>query len=251
MIVSKQGLRVVEVTKADSKVPVLDNVLIEKDGTCVGSNGKSILMVSPVKPETEDSLNNVLQKTGRAKMVVSADTVKQLLKDLPADKQFGGLLEHCDIERQGQGCKVRLTDGKRRRSFQGKLYPRDYLPYRKIVEPALSSRDGQKVVLNLKRLLALLSSIEKICPDTTGESPVWVEFSDGQIILRGLNHINGQRCIGIMSTYKGIEGRWLEPDDWEKSYLQGDASIPLTKHKKKGIVKGKRKFKIRRSNGKG
>jgi len=246
MIISKQGLRVVEITKADNKVPVLDNVLIEEDGTCVGSNGKSILMVSPVKPDTEESLKNVLNKTGRARMVVSSDTIKQVLKDLPIDKQFGGLLEHCDIEKQGQGCQVRLTDGKRRRSFQGKLYPRDYLPYRKIVEPALSARDEMKVVLNLKRLRAMLDAIEKICPDTTGESPVWLEFTEGQIVVRGLNNTNGQRCIGIMSTYKGIEGQWLRPDAWEDMYTQGKDTVPLTKHKKNSILNNKRKFKVRR-----
>ena len=245
MIISKQGLRVVEITTADNKVPVLNNVLIEEDGTCVGSNGKSILMVSPVKQETEDALKNVLNKTEKAQMVVSADTIKQVLKDIPADKQFGGLLEHCDIEKQEGECRVRLTDGKRRRSFQGKLYPRKYLPYKKIVQPALSSRDGRKVVLNLKRLLALLSTIEKICPDTTGESPVWVEFTNEQIIVRGLNNTNGQRVIGIMSTYKGIEGRWLDPDAWEVGLSQGEITIPLQKVKKYSIVSKKKKFKIK------
>lgn len=239
MIVSKSGLLVVELTKADNKVPVLDNVHIEKDGTCVGSSGKSVLLVSPVLPETKKSLKNILQESGNDEMTISADTIKTVLKNLPPDKQFGGILEHCNIDKRGNECKIQTTDGKRRRSIIGKLYNRGYLPFKKMVGLALSSserKSGKRIVLNLKRLILLLSSIEKICPDTTNESPVWIDFTDdGQIVIRAINNTNGQRCIGIMTSYKGIEGQWLEADDWEQSFIE-----------EKPEIKRKRRFKAKK-----
>lgn len=236
MIVSKNSFQIVELTKSDNKVPVLDNICIEDNGTAVASNGKCILLVSPVKADTKKRLKNILDEHPSDGVIVSSETVKHVLKDLPADRQFGGLLEHCDVERIGQDCHIRFTDGKRRRSLVGKCYPRQYIPYRDIVGPVLKTSNetnkNVRIVLNLRRLILLLGVIEKICPDTTGESPIWLEFTgDGNVIIRGINNINGQRCIGFMTSYKGIEGRWLVADEWEESY-----SI----HKKKILHKTKK-----------
>jgi len=206
------------------------------------------LMVSPVLDETKDRLKNVVKEEGADELVISSDTVKTILKDIPNDRQFSGLLEHCNIEKLGPDCRIRLTDGKRKRSFTGKCYPRSYLPFRKIVGPALASSEresGKRIVINLKRFIQLLSTIDKICPDTTGESPVWIDFTEsGQIVLRGVNNINGQRCIGIMSAYQGIEGRWLEPDAWETSMMERPKNL-LRKTKKLTNIKYKRKHKRR------
>lgn len=249
MIVSKSNLLAVHATRADSNVPMLDNVMIAADGSSCGTSGRSVIVVSPVKEETLDKLKTILPNNCREDIIVSSDTVKEILKTMGSDRQYGGLLEHCNIEavaRHNAGdsgraeVKVTLTDGKRAKTITGARYTRGYVPYQKIVTKAVDSakKKSVRVVVNMKRLGHLLETIQKICPDGAGESPLFMEFGDaGEIIIRSINFVNGQRVIGIMSSYQGQEGKWLEYDAWEKQFLQLDKwdahglSTTVVKHK--------------------
>jgi len=254
MIISKQNLQVVHVTRVDSNIPALDNVHIAEDGSTIGTGGRMAVIVSPVRDDVKEKLDNILPESGKDEsLTVSADTVRNLVKDLPADKQFKGLLEHCNIKRNPENdheCRVMMTDGKRRRNITGRLYRREYVPYKSLFKKAIDSgskNESVRLVLNLKRLLLLLSTIEKVAPDTSGDNPVWVEFTkENYIIIRGINMISGQRTIGIMSPYTGTEGKWLEPDAWERSFT--DENKQSVKHKKKVMHKKrpaiKRKYRL-------
>lgn len=229
MIVNKNALMVVHTSRADKNVPVLDNVHIEPDGTCIGSSGKTVLMVSPVNEQVKEKLTEtkILRDSKSRPMTIPAETIRTIIKDLPADKKFGGLLEHCNIKGDGDECRVELTDGKRKRSFEGKLYPKDYIPYEKLIGPALKrteeEEDGMRVVLNKKRLLHLLDCINKIAPDSSDDDPIYVSFTErGDIVLRGENYKTGQRFIACMWAYTGGEGEWLELNEWEEKYAKMD-----------------------------
>lgn len=249
MIISKQNLQAVHVTKVDKSVPALDNVHIAKDGSTAGIGGKMVVVVSPVEGEIKDKITNILPEKGKGGLTISADTVRHILKDMPADRQFKGLLEHCNVERlEGNECRITLTDGKRRRNVVGKVYRREFLPYEKVIKTAMetcSTTGGKRIVLNLKRMLLLLSTIEKVAPDTSGDSPVWIEFTDqNYIIIRGINMVTGQRTIGVMTPYEGAEGKWLDPNDWELSFLDKPKILKTKKkikHKKRKRLTLKRK----------
>lgn len=250
MIVSKANLKVVETTRVDSKMPALDNIHIAADGSSVGVGGKMLLAVSPVHADVKKKLSNVLDESGTGEaMTISSETVKSILKRFGADRKFGGLLDHCNIESIGKGeCRIVMTDGKRTDKLIGKLYHREYVMYKNMVKVAMETvagkGDGKRIVLNLKRLLLLLNTIDKIAPDSSGDSPVWIEFTPSNyIIIRGLNKVNGQRFMGVMSSYEGIEGKWLDPDSWELSFLKDESvkSEIVVKHKK--VLKKKLVFK--------
>lgn len=226
MIVSKNGLMVVYTTKKDSKLRSIDNVYIERDGTTVGCGGKTVVLVSPVDEEVKQKLveSEILKDSRSAPMAVSSETVNTIIKDLSADKKYNGLLEHCNIKKVGNGCKVDLTDGKRKRTIEGKIYPREYLPYQNLIGPALmrmQDNDGQKIVLNKRRLLDLLGCVMRIAPDSSDDDPIYISFTDnGDIVIRGINYKTKQRFVACMWSYKGVEGKWLELNEWEENYVK-------------------------------
>ena len=253
MIVSRSNLQAVHVTRADAGVPMLDNVMIAADGSTCGTSGRSIVIISPVKKEIKEKLKTILKNTSSDKdILISADTAREILKTLMSDRKYGGLLEHCNIEAVGsEEVKITLTDGKRSKTIHGRRYTRPYLPYQHVVRKAFdgAKENSVRVAVNMKRMLHLLETIQKICPDSAGESPLFMEFSnDGEIIIRAVNFVNTQRAIGIMTAYQGAEGKWLDYDEWEKEFLDSakydkdtGATRYVVKSKKVAEVKHRKK----------
>lgn len=244
MIISKQNLEAVNITKVDKNVPALDNVHIAEDGSTIGIGGRMFVVISPVSIKLKQKISGILDEHGDGGFTVSADTVRGILKDIPSDRKFQGLLEHCNIEQEDGLCKIAIpTDGKRKKEVTGRLYPKDYLPYKKIVHDAVKecmNETGHKIVLNLKRLILLLTTIEKIAPDSGADLPVWIEFTkDNYIVIRGINVKTGQRVIGVMQPFTGTEGKWLEPDDWEMSFIEDEKSQKKVMTKNKVMTKKK------------
>lgn len=242
MIISKQNLLVVDVIKPDKNLPILDNVYIGKDGTTVAGNGKAFIAVSPVSGEVRTKLKALIKDTEVVEdIVVTSETVKEVIKNIPRDRQFAGALEHVDIQTGdgvGDGVKFYLHDGKRQRSIDGKVYPYEYAPFRKIFARARKNQVAVRYVLNAKRLLPLLNTLCNVINDPSDFSPLFVEFStDGDVIFRGKNPITGQRAAGIVWAYKGNESQWLELDEWENSLAEtitDDNSSKISKEASNG-----------------
>ena len=215
MIVSKSSLLAVQVTAKDKDIPALDNVRLEADGTMVGAAGNVVVAVSPVNPKVAAQVP--LDDSGPGAATISAETVRKALKLLTADKTFGGLLEHCDIDVDDDNALFTFTDGKRKHTMKGRLYPYDYIPWRAIIEQALGSKEPTRVILNRARLRLLLETVEKICPDSTGQHPVYLEFTDyGDVICRARNPVTGQRVVATMKNYAFGSSAWLKEDEWEE-----------------------------------
>jgi hypothetical protein len=222
MIISRSSLQVLNIIKND-KVPVLNNVHITQDGTVIGSNGKCIILVSPVTKEVRNNLKELIGDdpiNDPKGVTISEEAGKDVLKNMPKDTQFKGLLEHVNVipdEEDHRAVEFKLTDGKRPKAIRGRRWERDYIEYQKVLDRVNRTKEVKRVVLNRKRLLSLLDTIDKACTDTSGNSAVFLEFSEANdIIVRGVNYANGQRMIGVMQSYKGNEGEWLEQDEWEK-----------------------------------
>lgn len=220
MYLSRKGLSVASLVKADSDIPGLDNVHVREDGSTVGSNGVTCMLVSPVRTEVKKILKGILKDRECGSVTLTSDTVKEVLKGLPIDKKFGGMTEHCCLESDGSGdVEIHSTDGTRKSSIKGKVYRRPYIDYTVFLQ-SLRERGGKRVVVNLPRLLLLLQVIDKIIKTGDEENAVFIEFADnGSIILRGVDKVTGQRVLAVMNQYDNEEQNWLKPDEWEESLV--------------------------------
>ena len=90
-----------------------------------------------------------------------------------------------------------------------------------------------------------MSTIDKVCPDTTKNSIVYLEFTKNKysdthnIIMRCKNKKTNQQVIATMISYDKTEGKWLELSNWEKKLLNIIAKI-------KKILKVKKIKKIKK-----
>lgn len=229
MILSRSNLQVVDITKKDDKVPALDNVHIREDGSTVAIGGRMMMAVSPVTKNIKKQILNLLPESdedGRT-FTVSAKSIQAVLSAVKPDREFKGLREHTNLKSVNKDrCIFEYTDGKRDSSISAKLYKREFLPHVELLQKVFTTCTGEKnggnmrLVVNIKRLLLLLTAIEKAAPDSSGHNPVWIEFTnDGYIIIRAVNMLNGQRVVGVMSPLPGEEGKWLELGPWEKQFL--------------------------------
>ncbi len=211
MIISRSSLQAVLCT--NKTPPILDNVHFQTDGTAVAFDGKMLGVVSPVRTEIKEQIPIV--ETPGVAATMSSETIREVLKNMPVDKKFHGLLEHTDLTPEGT---FKLTDGKRQRSLAGKPYSREYIDYRAVIRQI--GKPVVRVVLNRHRLKAMLDFLDKACPDGANESPAYLEFSESNdVTIRTVNPMNGQRALGYMASYKNEEGKWLEPDEWEQSLV--------------------------------
>lgn len=223
MILSKANLTAVIITADDKSVPMLNNLYVEADGTTVAANSRCMLAVSPVPDEVRGGLGYMEDSGSVGNIIVAADTVKEVLRNMPRDTKFGGLLEYTDLKKGsgssgvsgGDGVTFRLRDGMRDRSIGAKIYSRTYFDYKSAFQKAAEAGAKARVVLNRKRLISLLETMDKICPDSSGESPVYLEITTADDILIKTEGHHGQRVIGFMKAYQDGESNWLSENKWE------------------------------------
>ncbi len=228
MILSKENLVIENVTGKDKNIPVLDNVHIEEDGTTVASNGKVVLIAQPVKSHI--SKNVPVQKFDgflTEPVSLARDTVKDIIKNIPKDSTFGGALEYCTIQNEGGQVIVHTHDGKSGKRIVGKVYPRPYVDYKKIVKHHGNPKNiSNRMVFDSKRLTLLLVTLGKL----SEEAPIYSEFTkNGDVLLRTVNQSTGQRFLAIVA---GVQGKWLEYNSYEKALVS-----PVKKWRKKGWIR--------------
>jgi hypothetical protein len=223
MILSRSNLLAVQATSKGS--PILNNVHVAADGSTVAFDGRALLAISPVN-ETVKAQVPLTDSGPIAASTISSETVREVLRGLPIDKKYRGLLEHCDLSAEGV---FSLTDGKRSRSITAKLYNREFVDYKAVLRKGKSAKVVARVVLNRERLANLLTILDKACPDASGEAPVFLEFTaENDLVMRAANPITGQRAIAYMTSYKAEEGKWLEENEWERALTDGSTKPSTT-----------------------
>lgn len=240
MILSKANLNAVIIAADDKTVPMLNNLHVGKDGTTVAANGRCIIAVSPVPDEVSGHLGYMEDSGSAGDITIAADTVREVLRNMPRDAKFGGLLEYTDLKKGsgGDGVTFRLRDGMRDRTIGAKVYTRAYFEYRKAFQKAAESGARVRVVLNRKRLISLLETLDKICPDSSGESPVYMEITRGDDIILKAEGNHGQRVLGFMKAYQGGEGNWLLDNDWERGMKSEGVSLVSGMPRRKPMKRG-------------
>lgn len=200
MIVSKGNLQVHEIAVLDKAIPALAWVCFTKEGISVAANGKSVLIVTATNAEIARQVPIDNTVVG-GDLCIPFETCKEVLRGMPKDVLFKGLLEHVDISREGV---FTLTDGIRKRTITAKVYEREWIKWRDIAKRA--EAPGTRCVMNRKRFLKLLETIDAICQDS---EEVYLQISSDVVSVRAMNQRTGQRALGIMNVYKGVEA-WLD-----------------------------------------
>lgn len=216
MIFSKANLTAVDIAKADKRIPALDNLHLRADGTTIAANGSCVLAVSPVKSADAARVPIEATKMLTDAETVSSETVREILRGMPRDTLFNGVLENCDYS----GGKFTLTDGKRHRTISARTYPREYIDYAKIFKRVGSSSAAVEYTsaINLRRLVDLLVTIDKMFPDSSKNTPIFLSFTgEHDVIIRAVDVRGRQRCVGVLRSYVGREGTFLPADEWEKN----------------------------------
>jgi hypothetical protein len=160
------------------------------------------------------------------RIVVSAGAVEQVLRAMPRDTQFKGLLEHCDIELPepgGMDVVVHLNEsGKRRHQIHLKRMNFDYPDYQKVFRDNWAERRQQQcrseyVCLNRKRLSNIVAVMDRVCNYDGAFAPTWWSGGiGGSVFMRALNELSGQRMVCLFS---GSDTGWLELDVDEAALL--------------------------------
>jgi len=216
MILSKNNLKSILITVIDKSIAILNNLHITKDGSTIVSNGKVTLAVSPVPEKIKESIplreRGVISSKG---VTINGETIKEVLKNIPKDTLFKGLLEYVEFD----NGKFFVNDGKRKKTIESKVYDRQFINYRKIFKD-INTNNGFRLVVNRKRLHELIKTMDDLCADNSNESPLYIEFTkDNNMLLRSFNYKTGQNVLATMTSYKNLEGEWPVYNKWESKLL--------------------------------
>ena len=235
MIINKTALQASLVIGKDKSQPILANVHIRADGSTIACNGKGFLAVEAV----DELKQEAVPFKGAGKPVTEAitiplDFVNKIIKGIPADKQFDGLLELIHINQGTKEGELKVTthDGKGEKLLKGQTYARQYVDFEGIAELLYFSKEvTSEVILDRKRLIATLQAMDKICGDT----PTYVEVTEeNNLLLRSFSASTEQRVVALVA---GVKTEWEETCDFTKT---------LRKKRKKKVVRRRVKKKLKK-----
>lgn len=205
----------------DTDIPGMDTVHITENGTVVGGARNAFVLASPVRKSIKRNIP--LDETElEENITITKDSIKDAMGLISKDTVFGGLLEYLDIEDKGGSALIKTVDKKKDVRFKASKYRRKYPDYKSVVKRILNTKVKKRVIINRARLQLLLETLQKVCPDVSGESPVYMEFTEkDELILRSFNVKNGQRALGVMFNYLYRENDWLDENVWEENLKGG------------------------------
>lgn len=230
MIFSKSALQIVNITKGAPES--LQAVKIERDGTVAAGNGKVVIVVEPTREEATKTLVSFgIAERRPIEAVLSALTVREIIKGLPRDTTFGGLLEYCAIypaeDASGELC-IKINDGLRVKAWRVRplrsRFPDYTATIRSVYSYAISGGQDAKrtvscrAIVNRDRFAEMIAVMETVSVWTGGDSfsPAWLEFTGGGLVYRTVNKITGQRSIAVVYSSLITGKQWLELNDWER-----------------------------------
>ena len=216
MIVSKASLQLSALAKKDTTVPQLENIKVESDGTVVAANRNTVIAMSPVPDEAKRNLPT--RESEPCEGMIPRDLAQRAMTAIGRDRMFGGRLEFADVSKERGDIKFKVVDEKNKTATLEDEEPRgEWVPWRQII-----TEHGKTIgtfILNRSRLHILLDILDRAAPDSGGETPVYLEFTeDNYLVIRARNYITGQDVFGVMMSYKGAQ---LEQSEWEEGIRAG------------------------------
>jgi len=215
MLINKTNLEVYRISKSDKNQDRLNLVHINSDGSTVGANSRSLLLVSPVRDEIKGKVP--ITEVGWSGGDITRDVAKDITKAIGKDRQFDGLLEYCNIEFSDDKTKVTTTDGKVSRLLRFNKIKKGFIKFKKMLKNIFKSETKAKVIVNRDRLLDMLKALKRVAPDRSKETPVFIEVKEEGMIVKCDNRKTKQRIIGVISQY---QGEFVEETSWEKKLVR-------------------------------
>lgn len=209
-----------EIARAEKDDNGLSCVLFEADGSIAAVNQWAIYAAEPTNAKIIKSLPFPSVPFESA-CAVSINQLAGLVRAIPADKQFKGMLEHVFVEQDGQFLNCEFNDGK--------SIVKQRLRCSKIVKPLgewkarlkdLGALDGSAgvFVYNRARLVSVVNAIEAACKYPGEFAFVRKErFARGEI-WRSTNELSGQTVIvaHVMPTAASLP----TPSDWDRAIFK-------------------------------
>lgn len=221
MLISRANLAVMAVASKQSKLPGINRVQLNANGSTVAANEHMIIAVSPVRPEAAAAFPMVesgetVPPEGGIGMPLSL--VKDALRNMPqADltKQYARITR-ADEDAIG----LMTTDGVRKDEVTAMPMRGNFPNWEKsLVDARCKARSG-RIVVNGKLFVNLLATIMQACPDRGNFNPIWIEFGGrgDALYVRAHNRQTGQDAIGMV-TEMDTGDFWIRMSDWEASIL--------------------------------
>lgn len=212
----------VEIARVEKEDPELSCVLFEPDGSIVAANRWALYAVSPTTAKTlpfpADDRLSMAQAFPLIQLV-------ELLKAVPADKQFRGMLEHVQIVKTDiNRHEARIHDGRGVKAIvlrSVRAHP-GLLNWRERFA-TLSGDAGLHFVYNRRRLVGAVEAVEASCK-YDGEF-AFIEqkpFKNG-LLWRALNELTGQTVL--LAWIVPAVDKSVPTQAWERTLF----SAPSTK----------------------
>jgi hypothetical protein len=220
MYFSKGNLLVVDVVSSDMQQGIITGVHIDSDGSTVGTDGGTLLVVEPVAvvpghfPDV-----GPLAPVGASGVTVDAEVVRQAIKNMPKDK----VMQYAAMTETVTGETEFTTVGKRKRQkVAGWPMSGAYPGWRNMVRDARELATRTRVAVNRRKLAALLKVMDAACPDSGGDNVAFLEVGgdNDMVVLRAKNYQTGQHAVGMMAPVR-TGGQWLANSDWEARIVRG------------------------------
>lgn len=226
MIISKNALQLILLCSPDRAKAAFNCLCLEPNGAVAASNSQVYGWVSPLSAEKRKLVPLDDTPVGE-RIVLSADTVANVIKAIPKDTQFKGLLEHVDIELPepgGMGVNIHIADARQRHVIHQRRVSFTYPNYAQVFREAWVAADhsGVPLCLNRKRLGNVMAVADKVCSYDGSFAPTWWHMChDGTVIMRTVNELTDQRLICVFSA---SEADTLPLDDTEQALFAGSVA---------------------------
>lgn len=197
MIISKAALQLVELCTPDKDIPVLSCICVEPTGVVVAMNRLVIAAMLPLEPKKIlelpiKSSGHILHQT-----LFATEAIRGLLRSIPRDRKFAGMLEYCDMDDSGH---VKVYDGKITSSLEIHPIKLKYIEYREEFRRAVSPSPASGTsMFNRKRFKVFVDVMEKVCAYDGDFSSMYMSDSNGEYItVRVYNERTEQWLIGLL-----------------------------------------------------
>lgn len=217
----------IEIARTEKDDPSLRCVLLEPDGTIVACNRWAIYVAQPVQAKAIKSLP-FSSPVFAEPLAVSFDQLANLVKNVPADRQFQGMLEHVSMTQVERTIEYEFNDGKS--TGRGVLRCSKAAPVltgwrARLAGLKTAVQTKGSFAFNRKRLVSVIAAIESACKYDGEFAYIKQEPFPTSYIWSAFNELTSQHVLVafLMPTAQPTES------EWEKSLFTVKKKMVLVK----------------------